>query len=524
MVNLLLTNSDRLCYKQISFGPRRTSRLQGQALRITFVYPDFESLGLGYLMSVCRKAGHEVEYVSYDAEDPYFNSQNPNLSYPAVARAIIDTRPHFVAFSAVTDNYRHQLGVAAQVKRLRPDVLVVFGGVHPTAVPERVIKRPEVDAVAVGEAEVSFLEFLKRCHLRGDSARLPAARVKGFVFKKAGKVVGKAEEGLRVPDLDSLPFPYKDPVVAAHKDAGSYYAIITSRGCPFKCSYCFNSYCMHDRGGPNLRQRSVDNVIRELVWAKSRYPVKHILFIDDCFTTNTRWLTEFCGRYRREVGLPFWCLTHPLYLNRDKIKLLKWAGCNSITIGVQSLSEEINARILNRQSDRERIAEAIQTFKEYGILVQVDHILGIPDDSLALEEEAALFYSRNKPDILSVFWLTYYPRVAILDIALKKGILSREDIDRLEEGLKVTPGNFHLGGSLRDSTEYYGISFLLNYIPLLPRFVIRFLVRSRLYRSLRVRNFYLAVALPRVLISLKNKRDLIGRDNILRFINKWLPF
>jgi radical SAM superfamily enzyme YgiQ (UPF0313 family) len=222
--------------------------------------------------------------------------------------------------------------------------------------------------------------------------------------------------------------------------------------------------------------------------------------------------------------LPFWCLTHPLYLNRDKIKTLKLAGCNSITIGVQSLSEEINARILNRQSDRNKIAEDIQGFKDHGILVQVDHILGIPDDSLEVEEEAVRFYSENKPDILSVFWLTYYPKVAILDIALDKGPLTAEDINRLEEGLKVTPGNFHLGGSLRDSRDYYAISFLLNYVPLLPRFLIRLLIKTRLYRGLRVRNFYLAVALPRVLISLKNKRDIIGRNNLVRFINKWLPF
>lgn len=492
-------------------------------MRITFVYPDFESLGLGYLMSACRKAGHEVEFISYKAEDPYFDTRNRHLSHAAVARAIAATSPHIAAFSAVTDNYQHQLRVAAEVKQMLPGIVTVFGGVHPTAVPERVIRRPEVDAVAVGEAEISFLEFLKRCSVRAGVVKLPTRPVRGLIFKKGRKLAGKAEEGLMVSDLDSLPFPYKDPVVAALKDTGVFYSIITSRGCPFKCSYCFNSYCMHARGGQILRQRSVDNVIKELVWAKSRFPVKYVLFIDDCFTTNTRWLTEFCRRYRQEVGLPFWCLTHPLYLNREKIKVLKRAGCNSITIGVQSLSEEINTRILNRQSDREKIAEAIRTFKEYGILVQVDHILGIPDDSLDLEEEAALFYSRNKPDILSVFWLTYYPRVAILEIALKKGLLKAGDIDRLEEGFKITPGNFHLGGSIRNSTEYYGVSFLLNYVPLLPRLLIRFLVKTRIYRSLRLRNFYLAVALPRFLISIKNKRDIVGRSNIVRFINKWLP-
>jgi len=493
-------------------------------VRITFIYPDFESLGLGYLMSVCRQAGHEVEFVPYGAEDPYFDSRNKSLSYSAVAGAVAVTRPQVAAFSCVTDNYRNQLNVAAEVKRLLPDVLTVFGGVHPTSVAEKVIRRPEVDAVAIGEAEISFLKFLKKCRVRNGVPGLPAGPVKGIVFKKKAKVVGRFEEGQMVSDLDSLPFPDKDPVVAAIKDAGTFYMVITSRGCPFKCSYCFNSYCLHGRGGLSLRQRSVDNVIRELVWAKSRYPVKYFMFLDDCFTTNKTWLAEFCRRYRTEVGLPFWCLTHPLYLNLDKVKRLKRAGCNSITIGVQSLSQEINTGILHRQSDRKKIAEDIRMLKESGILVQVDHILGIPDDSLELEEEAVRFYSQNKPDILSVFWLTYYPKVAIIDIARDRGLLTDADIERLEEGFKINPGNFHLGGSVREAREYYGISLLLNYVPLLPGFLIRFLVRTRLYRRLGIKNFYLAVALPRFLIGVKNKRDIVGRSNIIRFLHKWLPF
>jgi anaerobic magnesium-protoporphyrin IX monomethyl ester cyclase len=493
-------------------------------LQVTFAYPDFESLGLGYLMSACQRAGHSVGFVPYAAEDPYFDTHNRGLSYTAVARAVVATEPQVAAFSCVTDNYRHQLQVAAEVKRLRPGTVTVFGGVHPTSVSERVIARPEVDAVAIGEAELSFPDFLGRCTLRGDRVGLPARAVPGFMFKKSGRVVGRCQEGPLVKDLDSLPFPFKDPFVAAWKDGGTFYMVITSRGCPFKCSYCFNSYCLHGRGGLSLRQRSVDNVIQELVWAKNKYGVKYFLFLDDCFTTNKAWLAEFCRRYPGEVGRPFWCLTHPLYLNRDKVRMLKLAGCNSITIGVQSLSEEINTRILHRQSDRRKIAEDIGLLKEAGIMVQVDHILGIPEDSLALEEEAALFYSRHKPDILSIFWLTYYPKVAIIDIARDKGLLSDRDIERLEEGFKITPGNFHLGGSVKESKDYFGISLLLNYTPLLPGWLIRFLVRSGLYRRLSLRNFYLAVALPRVLISLKNKRDIIGRSNLVRFLNKWLPF
>jgi radical SAM superfamily enzyme YgiQ (UPF0313 family) len=439
-----------------------------------------------------------------------------------VAREIVATEPDVAAFSCVTDNYRHQIQVAAEVKRLRPGILTVFGGVHPTAVPGRVLHRPEVDAVALGEAEISFPQFLAACRRTGSGLGLPTDAVTGFVFRHDGRIVGDFQEGSRVSNLDQLPFPCKAPFVAALPDTGTYYFIMTSRGCPFQCAYCHNSTRHEGSGAKRVWQRSVDNVLAELSWAKDNFPVRYVLFVDDCFTTHGRFLTDFCPRYRQEIGLPFWCLTHPLYLTADKVRLLRDAGCNSITIGVQSLTPEINRDIINRQSDQARIAEQIRLLRQAGILVQVDHILGLPGDTVEREEKSALFYADHRPDILSVFWLTYYPRVAILETAKAHGLITDADIEQLEEGEKIAPGNFHLGGSLRDAAPYYAISFLMNYIPLLPRALTRFLVRTRIYRWFRITNFYLALALPRFFISLVNPRYIVGRSNIRRLVDRIL--
>ncbi len=77
------------------------------------------------------------------------------------------------------------------------------------------------------------------------------------------------------------------------------YGIMTSRGCPYNCSYCFNSFMHKSRGNNPVRQRSVDNVISELVLAKARYPLKYITFYDDCFVRDADWTEEFCRRYKK---------------------------------------------------------------------------------------------------------------------------------------------------------------------------------------------------------------------------------
>jgi radical SAM superfamily enzyme YgiQ (UPF0313 family) len=261
-------------------------------------------------------------------------------------------------------------------------------------------------------------------------------------------------------------------------------------------------------------------VIDELAWAKERYPLKYITFVDDSFTTNPEWIFEFCERYGREIGLPFSCFGTPNNVNQRIAEALSLAGCINMQIGAQSLSEELCKEILHRKSDNARIAQSIQDLKGAGIMVQVDHMLGIPGDTLKLQEESVLFFNKYRPNLVSVFWLTYYPKTPIVEIARKRGILDEDDINKIEEGTRLTNESYLTGGSMRDAATYYGISLLLNYIPILPRWLISLLVRTRLYRILRIKNYFISTALPRVVQSVFNRKDFRGRSHMIRFVDK----
>jgi radical SAM superfamily enzyme YgiQ (UPF0313 family) len=401
-----------------------------------------------------------------------------------------------------------------------PKVVTIFGGIHPTAVPEIVLKEKEVDCVAIGEAENSLLAFLRECSIEGRRVLLPHHPIKGMVFKVGGEFIGDYKEG-ELPDLNSLPFPYKKPLYSHFKSFSHDYYIITSRGCPYICSYCFNSYIRCLRGTSIIRQRTVDNVIDEILQIKRDYSPKYITFHDDCFTADDGWIMEFCQRYKKEINLPFSCLAIPEYLNKDKIKALSEAGCYHVEIGVQSFSEELRKGILHRNCDNAKTADAIRMLKYVGILVRVDHMLGIPEDTLKIEEESALFYNQLRPHIINVLWLTYYPKTAIVDIAKQKGILNAQDIENINEGYALTKESLHTGGSIKNPGPYFGICLLLNYIPLLPKWLVRFLIKRKLYNRFSTKNPAIFKGLPRLLLAILYRKNFCDRAFIIKAFNKF---
>ena len=295
-------------------------------------------------MSSCSKVGHKVNFIFYEAEDTYLGISIKNISYDKITNKIFRTDPDIVAFSCVTDNFKYQLSCAKSLKKKYKDIFTIFGGIHPTALPEKTLQNNCIDAVAIGEAEFSLVRFLAEC---GDKKPLvfPDHPIPGIMFKKNNQIIGNCIEG-KLHDLDKLPFPDKEPFFDSLLDSMHEYRIITSRGCPYQCSYCFNDYMYKLRKRKIVRRRSVSNVIEELLYAKNKYSIKYIIFVDDSFTTDKNWVRHFCIRYRKEINLPFACVTNPQHIDEEISKILANAGCINIQLGIQSLSETLCNQIL----------------------------------------------------------------------------------------------------------------------------------------------------------------------------------
>lgn len=482
--------------------------------KLLFVYPDFESLGIEYLMALCKERGFETELLFYFANDPYtlFNKQS---DYKKLAETIIKIGPNVVCFSAVTDNYRFQTQIAKLLKTIDKDIIIVFGGVHVTSVPETVIMNDFVDAICIGEGEVAFIEFLESLRFEHEKISMPDRSINGIVFKKENQLFGTFEEGC-LTDLNTLPFPYKDAFYKAFPAFQREYTIMSARGCPLYCSYCINSLLKKMRKGQNFRQRSVANVIKELIYAKKQYGFKFVNFLDDTFTADKLWIKDFLKEYKKYIDIPFLCSVNHLFIDEEIISLLKNAKCWDIQMGVQSFSKDICVDVLNRKIDYEKLIEIVKIIKNNGILLQLDHLLGIPNDNIKNQEENVLVYNENRPDIVSVFWLTYYPKTPIVKYAFERGILNHSDIQKIEQGKYIS--NLHVGSFEKTDKALYGISFLLNYLPFLPKFLVKFLIKSKIYKFFRIKSYFITTAIPRFIISIIDKKYFTGRTHIIRFL------
>jgi len=486
--------------------------------RITFSYPDFESVGVATLMAVCRSHGHQAELVYYEAEDSYLGRIVQVQSNEVAARILLH-KPDVVAFSCVTDNYRSQLACAQALKAKSPDTITIFGGLHATAVPAELLAEKAIDAVAIGEGEISLCEFLSACRTE-DYFALPSHPIKGIVFKKNEERIGDFSAG-KEPDIESLPFPYKEPFYSARRTFSLEYLIMSSRGCPYSCSYCFNSYLKVSDSNRRVRQRSVDGVIRELVQAKKKFNMRFVYFLDDAFAYREDWTLDFCSRYQKEIALPFACISIPSYINKRKAQALRNAGCVHMEIGIQSLNESLCAKVLSRKSDNRCNENAVKILKEEGIVIQVDHMLGVLGDTVEEEEKSVLIYNHWRPNIISVFWLTYFPKTRILEFAKDKGLIDENDEKDINSGKKLTSHSFHTGGSMKDPSRYSKLCTLLTYLPLLPKFVVKILIEKQLYRLVLPSNYYLSFVLPRLLLSLRNPKNFRDRIYIYRFLEKF---
>lgn len=457
-------------------------------MRIVFVANSNENLGVESLSAVLRRAGHVTALV-YDPQT--FNSNKGlnsallhrwfGIRQERVARRVAELAPDLVAVSSYTYDYQWCLEVARLVKQALPNVPIVFGGYHPTLVPEVVVRSPWVDAAVVGEGEGPLLDLVA-CLEGGRFRRtdIPNVHFKG----PEGGVVGNPIRPY-LHDLDALPFPDKtlfyDKVPALEED----YIIVTDRGCPFTCSFCCLNYINKIYAPIDkhyVRQRSVDHVLEELRWARRRGRARYVSFWDAIFGTDVRWLEEFAPRYRAEIGLPFYCMAHPNTITEEKARLLAEAGCAHVKIGLQSTNTD-TLREVRRPGTLEKIVEGCRQLRRFGLSFSVDHILGLPGDG---EEDligALRLYNDIRPSRINTFWLVYFPKTDMVEVGKRAGALDEAMVRKIEQGQEVYHVDFLKMNFYHHRSELERLRTMANLLPLVPRRVFSWLLDHRIYRT-----------------------------------------
>jgi anaerobic magnesium-protoporphyrin IX monomethyl ester cyclase len=406
-------------------------------MKVVFVVIGAEQIGISQLSSILKNEGHEVAL----AFSPAMFDDRTNLDIPYLAKMFDDygdvmktierEKPDVLAFSCLTATYQWLLRVARDGKVMFPNVKTVFGGVHISAVPDRAIARPEVDYVVVGEGDFCFPKILEAIEKGDRITPIPNTRFKAI----DGSVIRGVQQGF-VQDLDSLPFPDK-AIWEDHIRIKDLYLIISSRGCPYTCSFCFNNFYVRlpeEKKGRYVRQRSVDHVMQELIWAKKRYDIQVVDFQDDIFTLSKPWVKEFCERYKKEIDRPFQILVHPKYFDDDMARWLKEAGCDWVQMGIQTMDEKFKHETLRRYEDSNHIVNGLNSMNHYGLKPKVDHMFGLPGEPIESQATALKVYAESTPRRISTFWTTFLPGTDMMKQALASGRITQEYAESLYEG------------------------------------------------------------------------------------------
>lgn len=408
-------------------------------MKIAFIYNGTENLGIEYLSSFLKEKGHEVSlffdpavfsgdvFIFNDYLSGLFNIDNKIVS------SVLSLEPDLIAFSVYTGNYQWCLGLAREIKK-KANIPIVFGGIHATAVPKRVLENNYVDFVIQGEGEHAMLDLVEG--ISSGRSKEALIDIANLCFQFDEKVIIN-EPRPYVQDLDSLPFPDKSLFFSKEPlFINNPYMVMTSRGCPYACTFCSNDMLqtLYAEERRHIRRRSPDNVIAELEQAKRLFKIRSVSFIDDVFTISRPWLEKFFEKYRTAVNLPFYCNIHPLAFTREVAHILKEGGCRLVIMGVQSGSKRIRREIFFRRETNEHIVKAMDYARQEKLKINIDYIFGAPGEDVADLDKSLELCKRIKPDMIQSFWLTYYPGTHIISLAKDKGILSDSDIKKIEEG------------------------------------------------------------------------------------------
>jgi len=408
----------------------------------------YENLGLECLAAYLKAHGHRVSavYAPFFFEDAFLDMPSFARTFKMddrVVRRIVDLRADLVAFSTTTRDYRVHVRLAGAIKAALPGVRIVMGGIHPTLVPERVMANDCIDFVCMGEGEAALLELCERLQENG-----PVADVRNIWSRQDARIVRNPVREL-IPDLDALPFPEKEifyDAVPHWRSRFVDYLIMTARGCPYSCTYCYAEYVNKElyRGKRFYRRRSVGNVMEELECMRRSRSVRYISFFDDTFTTSRAWLHEFAEEYRkrgfhRQYRMSVLSRAEPL--DADTCELLRSLRCAQVFIGVQVGNYRIRKEILNRGGldSNETIVEACRRLREHGIPAHLDHIHELPYVTEAELIESARLYNRCRPVHIFQPNLYYFPRTGIVAHGREDGKLSEGDVRAIERGERCRP-------------------------------------------------------------------------------------
>ncbi len=371
-------------------------------------------LGIAYLAAYLKKfALIPIELRCVDL------LSDSHLSIEQVRDRLLKLEPDVVGMTVVTANQPLAASLATALKARRPDLWIVAGGPHITALPNECI--PGVDAHVVGEGEESLLEFVQEVIVGGSTK--PIA---GVVHKLANDEVRVGPSRPFIADLHNLHLPARDllpnktyfhsfPYQGVH----GFTTQFTSRGCPFSCNFCANETLW----GRRVRYHSIDRVMEEVNWVVEQLGVNLIFFDDDSFTSNRRRALELMERIRKTYPKLRWiCHARADAIDQEIAREMAASGCVEVQMGVESGDPDILESI-GKKINLTQVRGAVAALSSKGVNVWATFILGHENDTSRTIQRTVETAIELNPTYASFIVLLPFPGTAVYERFKEKGYL-----------------------------------------------------------------------------------------------------
>lgn len=378
------------------------------------MYINVFPLGTAYIAAALLKAGFQVEIYNQDMHH-----------YPEEhLTAYLDSHKFdMVGLGVIGGYYQYKklLKISEAVNKSRRRPFYVLGGHGPSPEPGYFLKKTGADAIVIGEGEETIVDVAKAV-----AARKSLSGIAGVAWMNGPEVVINPRRHL-IKDLDAIPLPayelfpmhFYRLLREPHCLPRDFYTpILSGRGCPFKCSFCYRM----DEG---FRPRSIAGIVEEIKKLRKDYSTNYIYFGDELLMSSVSRTTELCEAFiREELGIKWWCNGRLNYARPELLRLIKKAGCVFINYGIEALDDEV-LRKMNKCLTVSQIIKGIEATLKECISPGFNIMFGNPGDDLKTLAKGVDFLLKydDGAQLRTIRPVTPYPGSPLYYDAIKSGLL-----------------------------------------------------------------------------------------------------
>lgn len=376
-----------------------------ESAKTSVFYPP---LGLCYLSSTIKQAGHSATIIDCDVEE---------LPDQQIIDLILSCHPDLVGITAATTVFHNAQKIAQAIKQSK-NIPIVLGGPHITLMPEHAMQStPAIDYGVSGEGEETFKELVIAL-----ASQQEVEAIQGLIYRKNGQIRVNPPRPF-IQDLDAIPFPdfaslklEKYMTHVPQKGVIPFLPVTTGRGCPYGCLYC----SAEAMSGKKVRYRSVENVLQEFDYIANTLHITHLAFVDETLTLHKKRFMAVCqGILDRGLQLSMEGWTRPKAIDQEVADLMQKAGFTTLSFGIESGDPEI-LKVIRPDVKNEDVLSALAIAKKAGLETKGFFMIGHPYETRQTVNNTFQFIKQLRDcDEMYVNITTPFPGTRLYDMALK---------------------------------------------------------------------------------------------------------